>query len=62
MSADTIDKKEECLVPVVELVKFGYQIAKGMDYVSRQGIVHRDLATRNCMWVINVLEYNLGAD
>ena len=57
MSADAIDsdqddkddKDENSPVPVAELVKFGYQIATGMDYVSRQGIVHRDLATRNCL-------------
>jgi serine/threonine protein kinase len=51
ISTDTNDKEDECLIPVGQLVKFGYQIAIGMEYVSKQGIVHRDLATRNCMCV-----------
>jgi AXL receptor tyrosine kinase len=47
MSEDIADK--DFPLDATELARFGYQIALGMDYVSRQGIVHRDLATRNCM-------------
>lgn len=32
-----------------ELIKFAYHIAKGMEYVASQGIVHRDLASRNIL-------------
>lgn len=32
-----------------ELIKFSYHIAKGMEYVSAQGIIHRDLASRNIL-------------
>ena len=42
-------ESKESPVPVDLLLKFGYQIGKGMDYISQRGIVHRDLAARNCM-------------
>ena len=32
-----------------ELIKFTYHIARGMEYVASQGIVHRDLASRNIL-------------
>lgn len=32
-----------------ELIKFSYHIAKGMEYISSQGIIHRDLASRNIL-------------
>lgn len=32
-----------------ELIKFIYHIAKGMEYVAAQGIIHRDLASRNIL-------------
>jgi serine/threonine protein kinase len=62
ISTDTNDKEDECLIPVGQLVKFGYQIAIGMEYVSKQGIVHRDLATRNCMltWDMNIKVSDFG--
>lgn len=31
-----------------QLVNFATQIARGMEYLSSQKVVHRDLATRNC--------------
>lgn len=43
----------DCHTPVTttsqELIKFSYHIAKGMEYVASQGIIHRDLASRNIL-------------
>lgn len=38
-------------VMVIEVIDYGEQIAQGMAYLSSLGIVHRDLALRNCLYV-----------
>ncbi|XP_061186835.1 macrophage-stimulating protein receptor-like [Saccostrea echinata] len=37
------------------ILRLGVDIAKGMEYLSKQRVVHRNLAARNCMYVISVL-------
>ena len=37
---------------VVELLAFGQQIADGMAYLQEVKVIHRNLAARNCMWVL----------
>jgi serine/threonine protein kinase len=61
-SSDEVLEAKEIPVPVDLLLKFGYQIGKGMDYISQQGIVHRDLAARNCMltWDMKVKVSDFG--
>eukprot|EP01134_Creolimax_fragrantissima_P001497 CFRG1497T1 len=36
-------------IPIAHSLWFAYQLARGMAYLSSHAIIHRDLATRNCM-------------
>lgn len=36
-------------IGIDDLIGMGIQVAEGMDYLSGKGLVHKDLAARNCM-------------
>ena len=53
-------------LPIPQLVEFSIQIAAGLEYLSQNHYVHRDMATRNCLisatYQVKISDFGLSQD
>lgn len=43
------DADTQCIITSADLVCWSFQVAQGMNYLARQGVLHGDLAARNIL-------------
>ena len=59
-------KGRQIINSVDDLVYFGFQISRGMDFVSSRKIIHRDLAARNILldsaMTVKIADFGMARD
>ncbi len=57
---------DNALLTEQELLQIVHQVAEGMEYISSQHLVHRDLATRNCLvatgLLVKIADFGMSRD
>ncbi|EFO15148.2 serine/threonine protein kinase [Loa loa] len=63
-SLDAHLRQWECKITVGERILYGLETAKGMRYLQEKELIHRDLATRNCLiskyGIIKISDFGLS--